>query len=1331
MRGRSWVCIVALGVVAEVAHATPVLDKPAFTATPAELQSVAKAAPRSSSDVVVLREDNNVSYDDRGRRTMRWRLVFVVATKAGANDWNTLSTTWHPAYQDTPKVRARVIDASGRSVDLDPSLVTDVPAGDAAQTQPGDRRRLEAPLPPLSVGAIVEEEVTTIDREPLPGGGGAYATRLGSSTSIAETRVTLSSPAGKKLAVAAYNLPSGTKPHTQTTGGRRTITYTIGALAPKDDYEGYVPGDARPYRYINASPVASWTAVAREYRALVDKRIAAGPFALPGELPKAATLDTVREIVGWVQRNVKYSGIELDDSSAVPSTPAEIVKRGRANALDTATLLAAMLRQARIPAELALVSVGPGPDVDRGVPALNVFDHALVRARVGTSVVWIDPIEQLVQPGRLPSHDQGRLALVIADSTRALVATPTSPGTANVIREVRTFELAEAGNAKITEVSREGGAFESEQRVWVRDNAAATVRESLTTYADREYKGKLASYTTTKPDDLTKPFEMTVVMEDAIRGYSGREAIDVYLFATDTLKKLPKVLTSPEEKQPVRKYAFVLPTPHVYEIESRLIVPAGFTVPSPAPDRTRELGPFKLVEKQRVDGRTLIVTFRLDATKSRLEPAEVTRLQQAMRALGQEDGLHIVIPHTGSSLADRGKYRDALAEVNKLIALHPKEALHHQQLAQVLIEAGAGAAARRAARKAVELEPKNADARVVLGWVLQHDSFGTWLGFDHDHKGAVAALQKAHKLDPQHIGAAADLAAALEHNAKGRRFEAGSDVRGAAAAWRKARALDDTTDHAYGLAVALIWAGEAAEAEKVLRGMRSEERRDQLLIVASALTAGADAAIRVAGTLGGGKTKTTNLAEAGGILMLLRHYDAMRALIGEARSMQPGTPQAQLVQRLARSAKPFKPANEPRDVVTEWFLSELTGGRKSNVCWDTKTRDELHEQMGKARRAYARSELMTSALIEDMVRGVAILTVAGTKDLWRVELDQFGKKAPVYVAANRGVVKVIGAPDAPQGAGRHVLRLLAKNDEANASRLLDWLAKDLAGGARTNRFAHDLTTLWGDKLPRTRHAMELAAAALTGTSDAARATPILEKCKPTTTEGQLVCDWALSDLYQTTRRWAELEEHGRQWAGRAPKQLGVPVAVQAAALVHVSRFDDADRVLTDGLAQFPGHRSFVYSHAEVAIARGNLAEAVKRLQPLAARTPVEPTDLNNLAWLELAEGSDLPGAEVRARKAVQLAADDASALNTLAAILAEVGELGEARQHLLKSMEVKGDERPDDADLYVHGRILEQLGLAQDALALYRLTKATQSTSFIPQSHDFAKRRMKALGVTK
>src|SRR5256886_12159572 len=57
-----------------------------------------------------------------------------------------------------------------------------------------------------------------------------------------------------------------------------------------------------------------------------------------------------------------------------------------------------------------------------------------------------------------------------------------------------------------------------------------------------------------------------------------------------------------------------------------------------------------------------------------------------------------------------------------------------RSLATVLIHVGAGQAARRAARKAVELAPKDADAHVVLGWVLAHDSFGRAYGFDRSEE---------------------------------------------------------------------------------------------------------------------------------------------------------------------------------------------------------------------------------------------------------------------------------------------------------------------------------------------------------------------------------------------------------------------------------------------------------------------------------------------------------------------------------------------------------------------------------------------------------------------
>ena len=93
----------------------------------------------------------------------------------------------------------------------------------------------------------------------------------------------------------------------------------------------------------------------------------------------------------------------------------------------------------------------------------------------------------------------------------------------------------------------------------------------------------------------------------------------------------------------------------------------------------------KMIEKQRVDGRTFVVTYRLETMKSRLTPAEVTRIQDATRKLRKDSAFDVKLEATSQALAAKGKYRDAIAEAQRLVKLHPKEAMHQLQPATVLM----------------------------------------------------------------------------------------------------------------------------------------------------------------------------------------------------------------------------------------------------------------------------------------------------------------------------------------------------------------------------------------------------------------------------------------------------------------------------------------------------------------------------------------------------------------------------------------------------------------------------------------------------------------------
>ena len=58
-------------------------------------------------------------------------------------------------------------------------------------------------------------------------------------------------------------------------------------------HEIEVPVDVIVSPYVGVSTAASWEAVARAYRKHLDQRIAEEPFALPTELPRTASFDTV------------------------------------------------------------------------------------------------------------------------------------------------------------------------------------------------------------------------------------------------------------------------------------------------------------------------------------------------------------------------------------------------------------------------------------------------------------------------------------------------------------------------------------------------------------------------------------------------------------------------------------------------------------------------------------------------------------------------------------------------------------------------------------------------------------------------------------------------------------------------------------------------------------------------------------------------------------------------------------------------------------------------------------------------------------------------------
>ncbi len=347
----------------------------------------------------------------------------------------------------------------------------------------------------------------------------------------------------------------------------------------------------------------------------------------------------------------------------------------------------------------------------------------------------------------------------------------------------------------------------------MRNNSKDEVAKSLTTYVDGEYGGRYASFASSDPHDLQTPFTLTVEADATDHAGSQRDHLWAWVYPNDALDKLPDSFggTDAETEAAVkaRKVDYVWSYPHSYEIVHRFELPPGYSPPDLPPSETRALGTMTLTTTRTRAPGLYTVTFRFDTGKLRITADELRAGRAAVRKLRDENGEKLVITLDAAQLVQQGKVREAIAEYRRLIALHPKEALHHGQLAALYLNAGMGEAARREAKLATTTEPTSGDAHVVLGYILARDLQGRPGLPGSDRVAAIAALRKAIKLSPTHVGAKSDLAMVLSR--AGRRLSSDpADHRAALALLRELQGRGRGRLRSAPVISAALYAGDAA-----------------------------------------------------------------------------------------------------------------------------------------------------------------------------------------------------------------------------------------------------------------------------------------------------------------------------------------------------------------------------------------------------------------------------------------------------------------------------------------------------------------------------------------
>jgi tetratricopeptide (TPR) repeat protein len=1352
------------------------LTGPAFSASVEELQAASAKVPAEKFVEATVLFERDAYIDAEGRAIYRHSIVYRIETEAGVEGWSETRSQWEPWYQNQPEIRARVVGTDGKVSTLDPKTITEGPANEDSEDTYTDARVRKAPLPGLAVGAIVEEETTLSDKQPFFSGGGVYRDAFARSVPIVHCELLIDVPEKAKLQYRTHLLPN-VKITDSTTDGARHLHFVQEYMEGEVGSDIGLPTHNLAGALIEFSTGDSWAAVAAAYRQLAEVHIDSDKVKSLLPAPGADRNETIERIVARLHKDIRYTGLEFGEAVLQPATAVDVLKRHYGDCKDKAAFLVAMLRAAGIPAYLALLDTGPGMDVNPDLPGMNEFDHAIVYVPAppsGGDPLWIDATAEYSQVGTLPSMDENRLALIIADGTTALTPTPQGKPEDDQLTELRDVVMAEYGSAHITETSLTHGEIDASYRSDFGESETREKKANLEKYAKDEYLAKsLANVTHGEGKDLTKPFSLKLDMVDAKRGNTLMDDAAVAIPFAEIFSRLPQwfktdprvkgeKLTPQQEENRKRAIGARLADydvhPFVTEWRYAVTPPAGFVLRALPEDKTTSMGPAKLVQHYETDPQGLIhAVLRFDTGKPRYTVDEALALRDAVLDSYKQDMIVLMFDQAGSKLVAAGKIREALAADRALIDKHPREGLHHAQIAYAFLQAGMGGKARLEAEQATKLDPTSAVGFKALGWICQFNDIGVQYARGFDRDCSVNAYKRALELDPDDSYTAINLAIIEEYDRDGERYSADAQLPDAIAQYRAVKDKDKSVGDQYddNILYDLLYSGKYKELLTEIEKLPSSVARQGMAISATVAVEGGDkgvsAGIARADHLSAGvQERISALSAAGNLLLHLRLYPEAAGILSAAVEGQSNS--AGMAQQIAvfKALTPWKreflPASDPRSPVQRMFMAVMTGAFTEKMAGETITRhafgSDLEWQRNLEKGAETRGLLhtisaqsgMPANVLMDAMAGNLKLTASGDDESgYSVSVQSLGAKAQqFFVTKDEGAYKIVTDGSTLSEAGNEVLYLLSVHREKEARSLLDWTRERVHKGGGDDPLAGPLfPRFWAVGNEADPYAMRLAAGSLlVGNPRMKELIPVFrDACqKAGNDEARILLELLLADAYASAENGPELKTVSADILKKYPDSY-LALALAGRADESLKDWTHWSNMLDAQIARHPDDENLLHLKVEYAQIKGDFALARAIDQLVIDKGKGTANDYNNIAWSALFDGKVDADTIKAAQQATMLAKNSFAELHTLACIYAFQGKNAEARDALLKAMASANLSEPNSEAWYGFASIYEQYGVNDAAIEAYKKVEKPEGRIGSTSTWRLAQSRLKALGA--
>ncbi|AKU93065.1 DUF3857 domain-containing transglutaminase family protein [Vulgatibacter incomptus] len=1289
---------------------TPIAESPVASRIPDESRPDAPAPVGFYRMRTVLRLEADGTY----RTTFEERYVVLSASVPGY--FGQLSAEFDPAQDEVPVLEAKVTLPDGTVKELDPATIAKGPATSSSADNFSDRLRVVAPLPAIVPGSIVQRSWTLSRNRPTVSFGNSFALPMASMLTSDEASAVVEHPVGLPLKVQAFATPSEHATE-ELEGGRIRLTWTRSS-APSASFANHLPPWSRRYPAIFVSTARSWQDVARGYRELVGPALDPAPLqSIAAGLKPAskAPRDVAAAALDWMHHNLRYTGLDFGNAGVVPHTPSQTLERGYGDCKDLAAFLVALLDAAGLEARIALVNTGSLAEGPAELPGLQRFDHAIV-VLPGKEPLWMDPTMRGMPPGVLDDLSVGRLALVVDSKTTAPIRTPLPPAEANraVIRTEVT--LPESGLGTIRKTRTLAGTALSGRRyraIWQTEDqvkramAADVAQIHSTSDFDLRYSDPLSA---------RAPFEEVI----EIRRSSKAEAADSNAVASlgfsEFLGLLPSQLVNEDDDDEGPDADVFLGAPAELEMVTRVRVHPIFRLQGGSVSRTGEAAGihWSYAVEPTDDGAEARLWLRIDVPEVRAEnlPAVRSSLNELLSAPDSA-----VFDNRILQLLEEGKVATAAAELRELIRKEPKSAWLQALLARTALAASLGAEAHRLAKAAAEAAPGAANVLRAEGWILSHDKWGKRLTEGMDRKGAVEALTRARKLDPESWtrGTLIDL---LSRDGRGSIGGAGADVDRALEELRSFRKeVDDRDDELY---FNLLWK-RGLDDELIAEAEKSKKNWAEA-VAAKARRDGAAAALAWVDRQNAG-VREPLLAGATYLLFTAREYPLARSLASRVGDPRFETMKKWLNRLERRETSPLR-RDDPVELVAEAMALSL--GANARVTADEIGLSEASSRaLEVSLRPVITQYLDSAEAFVDLARTIARVKetreIPGIGVLVAIDTEFSGSG---FDLCERGRSGLRYHPiQSPTARVAEAWKALEAKDSAKARA---WLDLCVVLDSKLKRREPTIRRL----MKGSDDDLALGIALAHGDSDGEleRMLPVLARAYgnlPSRRDDDIFVGYDYLNVLVTSKRFddalgvvARLEELGLM------DEPGEAASTRVFILGKAERPDALEALARELLERDPVSKEAFRALSWAADLRGDW-RAARDIALRMADAGVGTNPLNDAAWTGVFLGvqdEDIRRAEV----AIGPKADKASALDTLAVLLAEKGEVDRALR-ILARQESLDPTATSWSNVYVRARIAEALGFREAAIELYRSVKPARSKT--NDLHGLAVKRLEALGA--